>query len=158
MSRKLSLALAFVTLALGGSTLVGCGRGFEINTPAGFAELEGQKDYGYRATTAEGVVLAVRRKANKPFGDLGFWSAAVDAQLRRNGYTAIEGRDVKSADGTEGKSIHYKHDIDGRTHALWLSVFVNDDHVFTVEAGGDAEFFEKSASAVEGALSSLELN
>ncbi|MBI4955360.1 MAG: serine/threonine protein kinase [Myxococcales bacterium] len=155
MKRTLTLAIAALALA---ASLPACGRGFDIHTPAGFAELEGQKDYGYRATTAEGVVMAVRRKPNAPFGDLGFWSGAIDAQLRRNGYTAVEGRDLKSADGTDGKRIHYSRILDGRTHALWLAVFVNDDHVYTVEAGGDAEFFEKAAPSVDTALASLELH
>ena len=150
------LRTALTALAVAGG-VGACGRGFAIETPAGFAELEGQKDYGYRATTAEGVVLAVRKKQNRPFGDLGFWAGAVDAHVRRLGYSAIEGRDVKSADGVEGKQVRYNASFEGRPHAFWATVFVTDSAVVTVETGGDAEFFQPATASVETAIASIEV-
>ena len=43
--------------------IIGCGRPFRIETPAGFVELENQSgatDYEYRSTTPEGVTFGVR--------------------------------------------------------------------------------------------------
>jgi hypothetical protein len=55
--------------------------------------------------SAEGVVIAVRRERNQPKANLAFWSAAVDYELRRKGYSAIASKDVKSAQGVPGKQI-----------------------------------------------------
>lgn len=154
---KAPVALALLLL-LSVVDLAGCGRGFTIVTPAGFAELEDQELYGYRATTAEGVVVAVRKEDNNPYGDLSFWSGAVDAQLRRMGYVATEAVEVKTKDGLEGRQIRYDRQHQGRRNIFWVTVFVTDDAVVTVEAGGDAEYFEKLEKAVSEAISSLEIS
>lgn len=135
----------------------GCGRGFVITTPAGFAELDDQEEYGYRAADAQGVVVAVRHEDNSPYGDLSFWSGAVDAHLRRAGYVADEALAVKSADGVPGRQIRYHRSHEGREFVFWASVFVTDDAVVTVEAGGDRDYFAKVEKAVTAAIQSLTL-
>ncbi len=150
----LSLAL-LALLALGPAS--GCSRGFAITTPAGFAELDDQDHYGYRATDAQGVVIAVRREKNKPYGDLSFWSGAVDAQLRRKGYKALKAVDV-SASGVKGKQIRYTVSRAGRDHSFWMTVFVTEDVVVTVEVGGDQEYFEKAEEHLSKAISSLQVS
>lgn len=153
-----SRAMGWLVLAFAATLALGCGRGFVITTPAGFAELEDQEDYGYRATNAEGVVVAVRREDNRPYGDLSFWSGAVDAHLRRNGYEAKKAIDVKSANGIAGRQIRYQRKHGGREHAFWVSVFVTEDVVVTVEAGGDRAHFDKLEKAVSAAIQSLEIH
>ncbi len=154
---KAPLALAILVL-LAILDLTGCGRGFTIVTPAGFAELEDQEHYGYRATTAEGVVVAVRKEVNNPYGDLSFWSGAVDAQLRRRGYVATEAVDVKTNGGVEGRQIRYNHKYKGRKNIFWVTVFVTKSAVVTIEAGGDSEYFGKLEEAVSKAISSLKIS
>lgn len=136
-------------------TSTGCGTNFAITTPAGFAELDDQDSYGYRATSPEGVVLAVRREDNAPYGDLSFWSGALDAHLRRAGYKAVELVEVKSSDGVTGRQIHYTRSHEGRQHAFWVTVFVTAEHVTTVETGGDSEYFGDRREALDKAISSL---
>ena len=148
-------SMAFVVIAL---SVVGCGPGFQIITPAGFAELEDQEDYGYRATNAEGVVIAVRREANRPYGDLSFWSGAVDSQLRRSGYVATKAVDVKTADGQSGRQIRYHRKHGEREHLFWVTVFTIDDDVVVVEVGGDKAYFGKVEKAVSSAIGSLDLS
>lgn len=137
------------------TVLAGCGSGLNVATPDGFAELEDQEAYDYRATNAEGVVLAVRREDNKPFGDLSFWSGALDAHLRRSGYTAVEAKPVEAPDGLKGTQLRYNIERSGRTHAFWLTVFVTADEVITIEAGGDVAFFEGVEKSVTQAIATL---
>jgi hypothetical protein len=147
-------------LALGamlGLAVAGCGRGFVLTTPSGFAELEAGRDYAYRATNAEGVVIAVRRENNRPYGDLGFWSGAVDAHLRRDGYTADKAVEVQSADGVPGRQIRYHATRERREFVFWASVFVTEANVVVVEAGGDRLHFDKLEGAVGSSLASLEV-
>lgn len=152
----LGRALALLALLVGVAT-TGCSRGFVITTPAGFAELEEEESYAYRATTAEGVVLAVRHEPNEPYGDLAFWAGAVDAQLRRNGYVADKALDVESSDGRHGRQLRYHTMREGREQLFWATVYVTDDVVVVVEAGGDRAFFEKLESSVSAAISSLRI-
>ncbi len=76
--RALWLSLLLSTAA------TGCTHQSEIQTPDGFAVLEDER-YDYRASSAEGVVLAVRDNKNDPQGDLDFWSGALHAHLERRG-------------------------------------------------------------------------
>ncbi len=140
--------------ALGGCT----GAGVRIDTPDGFAELDDQDAYGYRATNAEGVVLAVRREANEPAGDLGFWSGAVDAHLQRQGYQPIDSAEAKTADGIVGRQIRYSIGRGGRVHAFWVTVFVTPREVVTVEVGGDRAYFDQLEKSLAKAIASLDLS
>jgi hypothetical protein len=148
-----SLFVALACLAIGAA---GCGRGFTITTPAGFAELEDQETFDYRAANSQGVVLAVRREPNRPFGDLTFWSGAIDAHLRRGGYVVKEAVDV-SAGGLKGRQLRCQIERAGREHAFWVTVFVTEDRVITVEAGGDVEYFDQAKEAINKAIGSLAL-
>jgi hypothetical protein len=152
--RRLAGLALCAMLALG---LGGCGRGFVLTTPAGFAELEAGHDYAYRATNAEGVVIAVRRENNRPYGDLGFWAGAVDAHLRRDGYAADKAVEVQSADGVPGRQIRYHATRERREFVFWASVFVTEAKVVVVEAGGDRAHFDKLETAVGSSLASLEV-
>ncbi len=147
-------ALLAMSLAAAGA-LTGCSA-VHITTPPGFAELDKADGYRYRASNAEGVVLAVRREKNDPSGDLAFWSGAVDAELRRAGYTALEAHEV-AAGGIKGKQIRYAIRREGREHAYWVSVFVTKKSVVTVEAGGDKELFVHQEAAILNAISSLDI-
>lgn len=137
---------------------VACTPNFHIDAPDGFAQLEDQERYDYRATNAEGVVLGVRRKDNDPQGDLAFWSGAVDAHLRRGGYEAVEEHQVTTKNGVEGRQIRYHRNHQGRQHHYWVTVFVTGDAVYTVEAGGDEAFFADQEKAILRALKGLELS
>lgn len=155
MKRTNVFAKWALTLVAAG-LLAGCTHDFTIDTPDGFAPLDDQQTYDYRATDAEGVVLGVREKANDPRGDLAFWSGALDAHLRRQGYRAVDAKSVQSGDGIEGRQLRYTVSRSGRQHAYWVTVFVTDDKVVTVEAGGDEAFFEERGKAIGKAIASVE--
>lgn len=144
------LALSFASTA--------CGRGFGIETPDGFAELESNDEYRYRATTAEGVVLAVRREDNEPKGGLDFWSAAVENELALRGYEKLSAKNIQSKNGTPGRQLAYKVSRNGRPNVLWVAVFVTSSRVIVVETGGDEAHFSHVEPKVSQALSELEVS
>lgn len=144
----LSVALA---LALGSGA---CATS-HLSTPPGFAALDANDDYQYRATNADGVIVAVRVEPNRPEANLEFWSRAVDERLRSTGYEPDgDPRPVQSADGVPGVQYRYVRDREGRPHRYWVTVFVRG-RVFIVEAGGDAEVFDRATPAVERAIASF---
>src|SRR5271163_4463687 len=55
-----------------------------LTPPSSFGKLE-PGAYGYRAATPSGVVVA-RTEKNDPRANVDFWSRAVDARLKRDGY------------------------------------------------------------------------
>jgi hypothetical protein len=136
---------------------VACGPSVSLVTPPGFAVLDKQEEYLYRAASADGVAIGVRAEKNEPRGNLDFWAEAVDRQLRKSGYVP-EGdpADVRTSAGLTGRETKYKREVNGRTSRFWTVVFVTDKHVFVVEAGGDSDRFkEKAQKGIQKAIESL---
>ena len=140
---------------LGLTCLAGC-HSVHVDAPAGFAGLEPGDDIASRSVSPEGVVFAVRREKNDIRGDLAFWSGAIDAKLRREGYRAYDAKDVV-AKGVKGKEIRYGIDRAGREHTYAVTVFVTETTVVTVEAGGDHELFAKQAAGIAKATATLDI-
>jgi len=134
----------------------GCTHGARLSTPAGFATLDEDGAYSYRATSAKGVVLATRTEPNSVKANTEFWAETLDAQLRDKGYTADGTRAVKTARGLDGTQLRYMTSKNGREHRYWITVFATKKKVFVVEAAGDKEVFDKSTAAVDGAIASLD--
>ena len=153
----MTMSKLFSCLALLGALVsTGCAT-TSLTTPSGFATHRESRDYDFRASDGEGVVIAVRSEANRPRGDLKYWTAALDVQLRNAGYEIRDARDLKSADGHAGRQLRYALAHEGRELTFWVSVFVDKRKVVVVEAGGDSEFFEAKVDAVEEAIRTLDL-
>lgn len=153
-------AIVIAVLAALAAGSAACGPGVNVQTPPGFAVLDKQKEYVYRAMSADNVVLAVRAEKNDPFGPLEFWADALDRQLRTGGYAADgAGAPVRSAGGLSGRLQQYTRDHNGRAHRFWVAVFVTEARVWVVEAGGDADRFkDKKADGVKKAIESMVFN
>ena len=151
-TKALAPALA-VLLAL--ATLAGCSPTGTLRPPSGFAELDGKRPFDYRATSADGVVLAVRAEPNEPRGSTEFWASALDLRLRRAGYASVASRAVTTSAGVAGRQMRYAREEEGRTYAYWVTVFTTKDRVYLVEAAGDREAFGPSEKAIEGAVLSF---
>lgn len=149
------LRTAALLLAL--SATAACGPSVTLQTPSGFAVLEDQKEYLYRATSAEGVVLGVRAEKNEPRGNIDFWADALDRQLRRGGYVADgDMKEVHTKTGLTGREVRYTRVENGRKYRFWMTVFVTEKRVWVVEAGGDADRFkEKMQLGVQQAIESI---
>lgn len=151
----------YALLVLFAAVAAGCGPNFVPETPSGFVELDNDDDhYDYRATTAEGVVIAVREIDNDAKGEQEFWLTAIKNQMReRGGYRLIEEVTVKSADGVPGTQLRFGHD-DGnnKPHLYYLTVFVTETTIWLVEAGGTKELMTSQAPQVAQAISAFRTN
>ena len=147
---------AFLLAFLLFSGLVACGKPFDVKTAPGFVPLENQATYDYRATTPEGVVVAVRVVEDEKRGDLAFWTNALTLQLRDvSGYALLESVDVASRDGTKGRLLKFGHDEADKPYAYWVTIFPAQGRLFLVEDGGLRETFDRTKPSVEWMLASV---
>jgi len=144
---------------LAAAALCGCGASFKQPTPGGFVELEDQEHYDYRATTADGLVIAVRELDHEPKGEVTFWVDAISNHMRqRGGYALLTRKNVRTRSGAEGVQLRFGHDQGSRPYLYVVTVFVTDDHIYLLEAGGSAEQMKAHGKDVDWAVDSFELD
>ena len=131
--------------------------GGRLATPSGFATLDSDDAYSYRAANAQGVVLGVRTESNDVKANVDFWAETLDLRLRDAGY-AFRSKDTpRSRAGLQGRQLRYEVVRGGRTQSYWLTVFATDKRVYVVEAAGDKEVFESATPMVESAIEGLKI-
>lgn len=148
--------ISLVALSVLVSSLA-CSRPFDVRTPREFVELDSQEpQYDYRATTPDGVVVAVRAIDSNGRGTVGFWEQAVTLQMRDvSGYAFLSSKDVRSEDGTPGKELQFGHDEDGRPYLYQVALFVAQDRVFLLEAGGLRDSVRRYQAKLEWQVSTF---
>ncbi len=117
----------------------GCaGRDFFVASPPGFVELEDQQPaFDYRATSADGVVIAVRQIEQKPKGDQSFWVEAVKNRMREKaGYALLQVSQVTTRSGLKGTRLDFGHDENGQSMLYTITLFVTEKYIFLLEFGG----------------------
>jgi hypothetical protein len=156
-TRPVGAAAALLGLAL---ALAGCGRPYEIATPAGFVDLEDAYDDGddeYRATTADGVVIGVRAFDNEPTAERSFLVRAIENQLRLGrGYALLDEREVTAKNGMKGTQLRFGHDEMTGPHLYVLTVFTDEDHVWLHEATGKKELVERAEASIAWSVAQFE--
>ncbi|HTJ82613.1 MAG TPA: serine/threonine protein kinase [Polyangiaceae bacterium] len=153
MPKIISSAVALLALV----TLSACGRPFEAATPEGFVDLGddryNQDSHEYRASTADGVVLGARAWENDPKVDLTVAVRALENRVRMGqGYALLDKKEVTARDGTKGIEMRFGHDEPSGSHLYCLTVFVTDDWVYLVEAGGKKDLVEKAAPSIDWSI------
>ncbi|MBA2664296.1 MAG: hypothetical protein H0U74_18545 [Bradymonadaceae bacterium] len=150
-----AMALLFCTLLFSGCA------SFKITTPDEMAEVGPQdKAYDYRALTVRGVVLGVRVISQGKYDDVPranevFWVDATRQRMRTlGGYALLSEEPVQSANGHSGTRLKFGRDQRGTTYWYWVTLFVTEDNIHVIDAGGRREHFEESQSVIEQALAS----
>lgn len=151
--RRTFVSTVFSLVLLG---LTAC-HGGRLATPSGFATLDSDDAYSYRAANAQGVVLGVRTESNEVKATVDFWAEALDLRLRGSGYVVEAQSSPRSRGGLEGRQVRYEVVRDGRTHCYWLTVFATEKKVYVVEAAGDKQVFEGASPMVESAIEGLKI-
>ena len=149
-THKTFIAAALLALCCGG-----CGPSFVATTPPGFVEIENDyDDFDYRATSADGLVVAVREIEHDPYGEPKFWITAIKNRMReRAGYALLDTKEVTSADGVKGTQLRFGHDQDGgKPHLYYVTLFVTPDTIFLIEAGGSKKLMTDNAAEVDRAV------
>lgn len=164
MRTTISRGILSVLLVAGLAAVAGCSRPYDVATPSGFVELTedehhryDERAYEYRASTADGVVLGVRAWKNEPKVDLAVAVRALENRTRfGEGYALLEKKDVAARDGTKGAQLDFGHDEAGGAHLYTVAMFVTDDYVYMVEAGGKKDLVEKAKGSIDWFLKNFQ--
>jgi hypothetical protein len=161
MNRRIWIkhALTSIVLVVATTQLVGCAT-FEIETPPDMVAVE-KSDQAYVAMTHDGIVLRalVHEQGNTDDGvglaGHDFWVESVRERMRtRGGYALLEEREVESANGHRGTRMEFGRDQEGTPYLYSLTIFVTDEYVHVLDAGGRKDRMEGARDAVEKALAS----
>ncbi len=149
-------------LAVLGLGLLASACAANVATPPGFVVLSEDSAYDYRATTADGLVIAARRIDNDPPGELSFWERAIENEMRfRGGYALLESRDVRTRGGLRGRQLRFGHDESREPHLYYVTLFIGEEHslwvfgsskIYILEAGGPAPLVQARAADIEQAV------
>jgi hypothetical protein len=151
------MRIAHIFAGLAFLVLTAC-HGGRLATPSGFATLDSDDAYSYRATNAQGVVLGVRTEDNDVKANVNFWADALDLRLKNQGYAPLaQPSDARTRGGLRGRQMRYEVTREGRTEHYWLTIFATEKKVYVVEAAGDKEVFDSASPLVESAIESLKL-
>lgn len=158
MTHTPQLCAALCALALA-APMAGCSRPFEPATPSSFVELDDQgPTYDYRATTADGVVLAARAVDNDPEGTPAFWVEAVERRMQSaGGYTLLEKREVSCQEGLKGTQLRFVQGVSKEPHLYYVTVFVTKKRIFVLEAGGTKEQIERFEEPIAWSITNFKL-
>ena len=156
----LYLAAALLTACV---ALTACAGPYSIETPPQMVALE-EDSRDYVAMTHDGVVLRARvlsqgqGRYDVPRAEHDFWVEATRERMRTaGGYALLDEKEVQSADGHRGTRLEFGRDHNGRPYHYWMILFVTEDNIHVIDAGGAEERFEGARDAVEAALSSYEV-
>ena len=133
--------------------LAGCGA--TMTAPEDFVEVprEQRGAYDFRAISADGAVVAVRRIDNAKKGTLDFWTQAVSNELKvGKGYKLTESKDVRSSSGAPGRLLTLTSRQGGVDYIYMLALYVRPDAVIVAEAAGTTDAIEPKRSAITEAL------
>ena len=157
-----TLGVLALLLCLVATSLVGCAT-FEIETPDEMVAVE-ESNREYVAMTHDGVVLRVLVHSqgegvnDVPRAGHDFWVESVRERMRtRGGYALLEEREVQSVDGHRGTRMEFGRDQDGVPYQYWMVLFVTEDNIHVIDAGGRQDRLEGARDALERALSSYEV-
>ena len=146
----------FFSIFLVAVGMAACGPSFTQPTPPGFVELEDQEAYDYRATTADGLVISVREIDHEPTGEMSFWTKAIENHMRqRGGYALLGSHPVKNAEGLDGVQLRFGHDEQSTPHLYYVTVFVTEDYIYLLEAGGTKDLMTRQAEHIDWAVKSF---
>jgi hypothetical protein len=159
---------ALLLLALAGTA---CNNDFDPKTPKGFVAFDTSyanrwwqhedkdPEYDYRATSPDGVNLAVRRFKNDPQGDVAYWSDAIVQRLAAYGtYSLTSSRDITNHQGYAGREITLKHSAQGSEHLYRVAVYDRKGWLYVIESGGDTQKMSNWSVALDEAVTGISIN
>lgn len=146
----MALRMTFLLVAAA-LTLGACAPRYEMNAPETFKRFDQRK--GFKAITADGVMLKAREVKNYPEGDLPFWTDALQRHLVARGYIQKGKADCfKASSGADGCSLTFLVPHGAEDWAMSETLFIVGTRIVVVEAAGPFDRFAKVEQSLAAAL------
>lgn len=138
---------ALLALVLGSA----CAPRYEMAAPEAFKRFEQRS--GYKAITADGVMLKAREVKNYPEGDLPFWTDALQRHLVARGYIQKGKTECfKTQKGVDGCTLAFLLPHGAEDWVFAQTVFVQGKRIVLVESAGPFERFARIEAALATAM------
>jgi hypothetical protein len=148
-TRHAVFSILFVGLVGGGCA------SFDVLTPNGFVKLDKQT-VPYKAVSADGAVLMVRKWDNKPPATLAFWQEVVTRELlKQRGYKLTKPQSIRSKGGIEGQLYSGTAEYRGQRHSYRLALYVTEKTIYALEAAAPLERSRRHAVKMKAFCQSL---
>jgi hypothetical protein len=144
-------------LVAAGALAVGCVPSMRL--PPGFVSTDAPAggEYHVRAVSADGVVVALRREANRDEAGIDFWTKAVTNELvQRRGYRLKETETHPDGSDVPARLLTFTHERQGVAYLYLVNLFVQPDTILIAEAGGEADDVEAVLPEIKKAFATVE--
>ena len=132
-----------------------CTPRYEMTAPEAFKRFDQRG--GYKAITADGVMLKAREVKNYPEGDLPFWTDALQRHLLARGYMQKGKTECfKTQKGLDGCTLVFLLPHGAEDWAFAQTVFVQGKRIVLVESAGPFDRFAKIEPALATAMRSFD--
>lgn len=125
-------------------------RGVEIRAPEGFVVYTKLSGPEFRAVSAEGIALRVKRADNEPASDVLLWSKALKLNLESRGYVVRSEEPIQTVTGLRGSLLKTSSRAGSQDFGYLCALFVVERDLYFVEAAGAyPEFQAREAQIME---------
>lgn len=146
-------AAAALALAL---SLASCAT-LRVERPEGFAVFRepSSSDRVFSAVTPEGMKYRVRIAANYPEQELSFWSDALAAQLKTEGYTRLGEPERFTSGGREGAAFEWGVPYGEENYIYLTAILVDGKEILIAEAAAEASVYERYRGSLLESVKSI---
>ena len=128
--------------------------GIGLDLPEGYIRHSVANDETW-AMSADGVILHVRRHDNYKGGGVDFWCALVRrALVKRRAFATEQPADLAVRGGVPGRMLVGSKEIARKPHGYLVVVVARKRHVYTFEAWGPKDAFDRDRERLEAAARS----
>lgn len=133
----------------------GC-KSVHMRAPEGFVVYSKISGPEYRAISAEGIGIRVKRTANEPASDVMLWSRSLKLNLENRGYVIRSEEPVQTTKGLRGSLLKTASKVGNQDFGYFCALFVVERDLFFVEAAGPYPEFGARESQILEAIRSFE--
>jgi len=111
-------------------------KGVEMRAPDGFVVYLKPADSEFRAISAEGIALRVKRTPNEPLSDVTLWSKSLRLNLEQRGYIIRSEEAIRTTGGLSGSVLKTASRVENQDFGYICGLFVVDRDLYIVESAG----------------------
>ena len=138
-----------------------CGPYSTVTVPNGYVALDDdslQYDVAQKLVSADGAVVVIRERDNDPYGNLDFWTEALESEIQEGrGYDHLATEEIDSRSG-RGRLLKFKSAYQGEPFLYNVALFTTESLIVTVETAVSEANAERHTSTFLETISTLTID